>query len=121
RGRQIRPLANFEDSVLRADFAVLPQISSRLSHEPHGPHVRGPAPAGIQKAAGHWSHAHVCSGLSSQKNARSPAGLCWDAHARPLTNNGLVHASLSMVRGVTAETESTPCAGQPVRGSMMWL
>src|SRR5579863_9210201 len=103
------------------DLAVLAQVTARLPHEPHRPHIRRPAPAGIQKAAGYWSHAHDCSGLSSQKNARRAAGLCFAAHARPLTNSGLVQASLSSVRGAITDTASTPWAGQPVRGSMMWL
>jgi hypothetical protein len=32
---------------------------------------------------------------------------------------GLAHASLSMVRGATTEADDAPCAGYPVRGSMM--
>ena len=89
-----------------ADLAVLLQVPARLPHEPHRPHIGGPAPAGIQKTAGHWSHAHGCSVLSSQKNTRKSFGLCFAAHWRPLTKYGLAHASLSMVRGVMTETDN---------------
>jgi hypothetical protein len=34
---------------------------------------------------------------------------------------GLAHASLSMARGATTETDPLDCAGNPVLGSMMWL
>ena len=49
--------------------------------------------------------------LSSQKNTRNSFGLCFAAHWRPLTKYGLAHASLSMVRGATTETDTLPCAG----------
>jgi hypothetical protein len=33
----------------------------------------------------------------------------------------LAHASLSMARGAITETDPLAAAGNPVRGSMMWL
>ena len=86
---------------------VLLHVPAGLPHEPHGPHIRGPAPAGIQKTACHWSHAHGFSILSSQKNTRKSFGLCLAAHWRPLIKYGFAHASLSSVRGAITETEST--------------
>ena len=53
RSRQVGPLADLENAVLRADFAVLAQIAACLPHEPYRPHVRRAAPAGIQKTAVH--------------------------------------------------------------------
>ena len=108
---QVRALADFEDAVAGADLPVLAQIAARLAHEPYRANVGRSAPARIQKAACHWSHAHGCSVLSSQKKARNPCGLCCAAHWRPLMKNGFAHASLSMVRGVMSETDSMPGAG----------
>ena len=110
-GGQIGALADFQDAVPGADFPVLTQIAARLAHEPYGTNVGGSTLARIQKAAGHGSHAHGCSVLSSQKKARNPCGLCCAAHWRPLMKYGFAHASLSMVRGVMSETESMPGAG----------
>ena len=45
--RQVGPLAHFEDPVLLADLAVLLHVAAGLPHEPHRPHIGGPAPAGV--------------------------------------------------------------------------
>src|SRR5262249_29197615 len=70
RRSEVGTLADLKNAVARANLAVLAEISSGLPHEPHGTRIGRPPPAGIQKTAGHWSHAHVCSGVSSQKKAR---------------------------------------------------
>ena len=71
--------------VFGPDLTVLPHIAAGLPHKPDGPHIRRPPPAGIQKSAVHWSHAHVCSDLSSHKKMRNPWGRCRPAHDRPRT------------------------------------
>ena len=56
--RQIGPFADFQNPVLGADIAVLLHVAPGLAHEPDRPDIGRPAPAGIEKAAVHWSHAH---------------------------------------------------------------
>src|SRR6516225_9182344 len=103
----------------RPNLPILAQVAARLTHKPDRTKIGGSTLTRIQKTASHWSHAHGCSVLSSQKKARNPWGLCSAAQRRPLMKNGFAHASLSMVRGVMRETDNMPGAGYPVRGSMI--
>ena len=58
RGGQIRPLADFEQRVARANVPVRFHVSPRLPHEPDRPDIGRPTPAGIEKTTSHWSHTH---------------------------------------------------------------
>ena len=74
---------------LRADVAVLFQIPAGLAHKPDRAHVGRPAPAGVQKTAGHWSHAHVCVRRVLAEEHAKPGGLCLAAQSRPLMKRWL--------------------------------
>jgi hypothetical protein len=57
-GRQVGPFTHFEDAIPLADVPVLLEIAAGLPHEPYRPDIGGPAAAGVEEAACHWSHAH---------------------------------------------------------------
>ncbi len=58
--------------------------------------------------AGHGIQAQAPDSPASQKNTRKSFGLLAAVHARPLMKKGFVHASLSIVRAETTETDAVP-------------